>query len=65
VLDVELFPHLGVNSSPKEKAIMLGYMLKKLLTTFITDQHRDEDWAKLEGKVHNDELYSHVEQSPP
>ena len=33
VVETELFPHLGICNSVKEKALFLGYMIKKLLTT--------------------------------
>ena len=33
VVETELFPHLGISATIKEKAIFLGNMLKKLLST--------------------------------
>lgn len=34
VLNSELFPHMGLYSSPNEKALYLGHMIRKLLLTY-------------------------------
>jgi len=44
VVDTELFPHLGVTSTNKEKMVILGKMVNKLLNTFLgyrTEDDRD------------------------
>jgi DNA-directed RNA polymerase beta subunit len=33
IVDTELFPHLGISSTPKEYACFLGHILRKLLAT--------------------------------
>lgn len=42
VIDGELFPHLGILSTNKEKAYYLGYMINKLLLTFIGSRKDDD-----------------------
>lgn len=47
VVETEMFPHLGVTATIKEKAFFLGYMIKKLLSTHIglrMDDDRD-NWV--------------------
>ena len=41
VLENELFPHLGI-STPKERAVLLGHMIRKLLETF-TEKRPEDD----------------------
>lgn len=41
VLDNEIFPHIGV-STKTEKAILLGHMLRKLLSTFLKIRPEDD-----------------------
>lgn len=41
VLNSELFPHMGVCSNPKEKALYLGHMIKKLLLTYTGIRNED------------------------
>ena len=42
ILEIELFPHLGLNSSPKEKAIFIGHMIDKLLSTSLKMRSEDD-----------------------
>jgi DNA-directed RNA polymerase II subunit RPB2 len=42
VCETELFPHLGVGSTNKEIAIMLGYMVNLLLATHIGIREQDD-----------------------
>jgi len=42
VVESELFPHLGICTSVKEKAMFLGHMVKKLLTTKIGLRSADD-----------------------
>lgn len=41
VLENELFPHMGV-SLPKERALLLGHMLRKLIDTFTSKRPEDD-----------------------
>ena len=41
VVDCEIFPHMGVTSSTRDKAYLLGHMVNKLLSTSL--EHRKPD----------------------
>lgn len=41
VLENELFPHMGI-STPKERAVLLGHMIRKLLETFVEIRPEDD-----------------------
>lgn len=41
VLGSELFPHMGVTSTPKEKAIYIGHMINKLISTYVGLREED------------------------
>ena len=34
-MTIDIFPHMGVTSTPREKAYILGHMVQKLLSTHI------------------------------
>ena len=42
VVETELFPHMGIISSLKEKAFFLGYIVRKLLLTAIGKRIEDD-----------------------
>lgn len=42
VVQTELFPHLGISATTKEKAYFLGYMIRKLLYTHIGIRSEDD-----------------------
>jgi len=42
VVETELFPHMGITASIKSKASLLGYMIKKLLRTYIKERVDDD-----------------------
>lgn len=42
VVDGELFPHLGISATTKEKAYYLGYILNKLISTAIGIRKEDD-----------------------
>ena len=42
VVETELFPHLGISSTNKEKALLLGYILNKLLRTITGIRSSDD-----------------------
>ena len=42
VIENELFPHLGIVSSRKEKAFFVGHMVKKLISTCTGARHEDD-----------------------
>jgi len=42
IIDREIFPHIGINSSPKQRAILLGSMLNKLLKTKVGIRSEDD-----------------------
>ena len=42
VVETELFPHLGISSTIKEKAYFLGYMVNKLISTNIGIRMEDD-----------------------
>lgn len=41
VINNELFPHMGITTTPKEKCIYLGLMLKKLISTALGLRNED------------------------
>jgi DNA-directed RNA polymerase II subunit RPB2 len=44
VVETELFPHMGISSTTKEKSILLGYIIKKLISTVLgIREHDDRD----------------------
>lgn len=42
VVQTELFPHLGISATTKEKAYFLGYMIRKLIYTYIGIRSEDD-----------------------
>jgi DNA-directed RNA polymerase II subunit RPB2 len=42
VVENELFPHMGVTTTVKEKAYFLGYMVNKLLSTHLKIRQKDD-----------------------
>lgn len=42
VVDNEIFPHLGINSTSREKAYILGIMINKLLSTLVGMRVKDD-----------------------
>ena len=42
VVETELFPHLGISATVKEKAFYLGYMINKLLSTTVGLRSADD-----------------------
>lgn len=42
VVETELFPHLGISATIKEKTMFLGHILKKLISTYIGIRNPDD-----------------------
>ena len=42
IVEIELFPHLGITCTPKENAYFLGFLLNKLLSTSIGLRKEDD-----------------------
>lgn len=42
VVEIELFPHLGITASIHDKAVLLGYMINKLIRTTTKDRKDDD-----------------------
>lgn len=42
VVDCEIFPHMGVTSSSRDKAYLLGHMVNKLLSTYLGHRKSDD-----------------------
>ena len=42
VVDCEIFPHMGVTSSTRDKAYLLGHMVNKLLSTYLNLRKSDD-----------------------
>jgi len=42
VVDCEIFPHMGVTSSSRDKAYLLGHMVNRLLSTYLGHRKSDD-----------------------
>lgn len=42
IIEMELFPHLGITATLREKAVFLGYMISKLVSTFVGNRNPDD-----------------------
>jgi DNA-directed RNA polymerase II subunit RPB2 len=41
ILDSEIFPHMGIDSTPLQKALFLGHMVNRLITTYTGLRNED------------------------